>query len=237
MNRLCFVVLILVSAALPANAQARLDAAAKQKIRDYLEARESRGEFSGTVAVRLNGRELYRHSAGKADYELSALFTPKTKFRLASLTKSFTAVAVSLLLKQGALSLDDPLSKFLPEFPNGDQITVRHLLMHKSGIGQADPVSDPGQKFTLREAIERFRLKTPYFAPGTSDRYSNEGYILLAYIVEKASGKSYSEFLQSNIFDPLGLRDTGNFGSSKIVPNRARLRSGASARARAQHIP
>jgi CubicO group peptidase (beta-lactamase class C family) len=197
------------------------DAAVTTKLDDYVSRRIARGEFSGTIVVRQRGRELYRRNAGMANYELGVPIVGATRFRVASITKSFTAAAIVLLEEKKQLSFDDPLSKFLPEFPNGQNITVRHLLLHRSGIGDAGPVEDPSRVYTLREAIERFRTQPPHFAPGTSGRYSGAGYILLAHVVEKVSGRTYGEFLRANLLQPLGMTATGNFTAAEIVPARA----------------
>src|SRR5262249_52037258 len=148
---------------------------------------------------------------GIADATHNVLNRTETTFRVASLTKTFTAAATILLLNQGKLHLDDPLSRFLPDFPNGEHITVEHLLLHQAGVGTLDEPKFSHGALSLNTLVQQIKMQPPLFPPGTDGRYSNEGYLLLAAVIEKVSGMSYAEYLKRNIFDPLGMRSTGNF--------------------------
>lgn len=182
--------------------QARLDA----YIAPYLAA----GDFSGTILIARQHSILVSRAYGLADRAHGTPNTTDTRFRIASLTKTFTAAGILLLVQQGKLRLDDPLSRFFPEFPNGEHITVAQLLLHESGVGTLDEAEVFRDEIPTQELIRRLMQKPPLFAPGSSSSYSNEGYLLLASIIEKVSGLSYGDFLRKNLFVPLGMRHSGN---------------------------
>lgn len=156
-----------------------------------------------------NGVPLVRRSWGFSDVEARVAATPETNYRLASVTKQFTAAAVLLLLQDGKLSLNDSASKWLPSLPKAaGAVTLRQLLTHTSGIIDYEGVVPAGTTTQLLDA-DVLRLIAPhdstYFRPGTSYRYSNSAYALLALVVEHASGKSFATFLRERIFLPLGM--------------------------------
>jgi len=163
---------------------------------------------------------------GLADREHGVPCGPETKYRLGSLTKQFTAMLVMQLQELGKLSTDDMLSKYIPDYPNGDKITVHNLLTHTSGVPNftsfpdyADTMMIPA---SLEELIARFKDKPLDFQPGEKFSYSNSGYILLSYIVEKTGGKRIEELLREMILDPLGMKNTGCDHNADILPHRAR---------------
>jgi CubicO group peptidase (beta-lactamase class C family) len=147
-------------------------------------------------------------------------------FEIGSISKQFTAVAILQLMEQGKLSLQDSINKFIPDYPtHGHKITIEHLLTHTSGIQNYTVIKDFGEKMTLdfksTELIDFFKNEPMEFAPGTKWSYSNSGYYLLGYIVEKVSGKTYPQYVEENFFKPLGMTNS-YFGShSTIVKNRA----------------
>jgi len=169
--------------------------------------------FSGDILVARKGRVIFDKGYGLANRERAAPVTPATKFYIASISKSFTAAAVLLLQERSKLQVNDPVSRFLPDFPNGEKITIHQLLTHTSGI--TDYVRFPDftqisqRPYTAAEAIELFRNKPLLFQPGERSSYSNSNYVLLARIVEKVSGLSFTDFLKTNFFIPLGLKNTG----------------------------
>jgi CubicO group peptidase (beta-lactamase class C family)/ketosteroid isomerase-like protein len=193
--------------------EARVDA--------YLAPYLARRDFSGAILIARGDKVLLRKAYGMASYELAVPNTPDTEFRIASLTKTFTAAAVVMLQEQGRLSFDDRLSKFLPDFPSGEKITVLHLLRHEGGVPDPDYAALYYKQVPLDELIDSFKHKPLQFEPGSRSEYSNAGYVILARIVEKVSGKSYSDFLRDHIFAPLGMADTGYFDQASIVRNRA----------------
>lgn len=165
-----------------------------------------------TVMVIRNGKVLLAKSYGLVDVEAKISSAPDSNYRLASVTKQFTAMAIMRLADAGKLSFDDPITKFFPEFPEyGRSITVRHLLNHTSGLMDYEDLIPKGTTLPVVD-INALRLlqaqdKT-YFAPGTQFRYSNTGFAFLALIVERVSGQTFAAFLKKNIFQPLHMNHT-----------------------------
>ena len=184
------------------------------------------GGFNGTVLIAKKGKVLLSKGYGMANYELDVPNTPQTKFHLASVSKSFTAAAILMLEERGLLNVNDSLKKFIPDYPNGDKITVHHLLTHTSGIANVNnlPDYDAKSRFpqTPASLVEMFKNTPLIMQPGERYNYSNSNYNLLAYIIEKVSGKTYGEFLKENIFQPLAMKDTGHDGQAEtLLKNRA----------------
>ena len=171
-----------------------------------------RGLPGAAVLVVKDGSAIVRKSYGYADLEQRVRVQPTTNFRLASVTKQFTAAAILLLVEDGKLTLDDPVRRWLPSLPTtADPITIRHLLTHTSGLIDYEDVIPSEMTQQLRDADVLTILEHEprlYFAPGTSYRYSNSAYALLALIVGKVSGQSFAEFLKNRIFTPLGMHAT-----------------------------
>ena len=192
-------------------------------VKPYLEL----GGFNGSVLIAKGGKVLFSKGYGMANYELNVPNTSRTRFHLGSVSKTFTAVAIMILQEQGKVYVRDPLSKFIPDYPNGDRITIHHLLTNTSGIPNINNFPDYAKwsKFphTPVDLVELIKHKPLDFEPGSRGyTESNSNYNLLAYIIEKLSGQSYGEFLKQRIFDVLGLGDTGHDGdSSALVANRA----------------
>lgn len=165
------------------------------------------------ILVAQDGKILFEKGYGLADLEHHVRVTPQTKFRIGSITKQFTAAAILKLQEQGKLSVKDKLSKYLPDFPRGDEVTLHHLLTHTSGIhsytdkpGFMKSVTTP---VGTEELINSFKNDPYDFAPGAQWHYDNSGYFLLGYIVERVSGQSYGDFLRQTFFEPLGMTNTG----------------------------
>lgn len=193
-----------------------------QVVRASVEAEE----FSGSVLVARDGEVLLDRGYGFANREWSIPNDGDTRFRLASVTKQFTAVAIMVLHDRGMVDLDAPVKTWLPDAPEAwDQVTVRHLLTHTSGIPNFTDFDDyEAQKTapaTLDSLIALFRDHPLDFQPGADWSYSNSGYILLTAIVEKASGKSYATFIDETLFQPLGMTDSGYDSHAAILPHRA----------------
>ena len=179
-----------------------------------------------SLLVLRDGETLVSRGYGMADLEQGIIADPATNYRLASVTKQFTASAILLLAEDGSLSLDDRVHKWLPSLPaSDDAITLRHLLTHTSGLIDYEDVMPDTITQQLRDADVLHLLEgqnRTYFAPGTGYRYSNSGYALLALIVERASGKPFQDFLRERIFLPLDMRNTLAFvRSGPEVPHRA----------------
>lgn len=196
---------------------------------DYVDSlmRAYEGSVPGaSVLVLRDGEAVVRRSYGLADLERGIAAAPNTNYRLASITKQFTAAAVLLLAEDGKLDLDDGLREWLPSLPaSNGAITLRHLLTHTSGLVDYEEImpADLGRPLRdadvlqLQEDVSRL-----YFAPGSDWRYSNGGYALLALVVERASGRSFPEFLRQRVFLPLGMQNTLAYvQEGPPVPNRA----------------
>src|SRR5687768_17919018 len=205
-------------------AQAKVD-----KLDKLISAYAEYGKFNGSVLVAEKGKVIYKKGFGLADMEWNIPNQPDTKHRLGSITKQFTAVAIMQLVEQGKLKLDVPISSWLPDYPkkSGDVITIHHLLTHSSGI--PNMTSFPGFfKDVMRNSYSPVQLvnisadSTLQFKPGERFAYSNSGYLLLGYIIEKVTGKSYEQVLQENIFTPLKMNNTGYDHHSALLKIRAR---------------
>jgi len=198
-------------------------AAVSIKLDDYMNALTDAGQFSGAVLVAQNGTVLLSKGYGMANDEYSVPNTPQTVFRIASNTKQFTAAAIMKLQEQGRLNVTDLITKYIPDAPpQWKDIRIDELLNHTSGMPREGgyDVTDP-TNIALPDLVHRFYALPLDFEPGTNYSYSNNGYITLSYIIERASGQSYDEYLYQNIFKPLGMDSTGGQETSDIVPNLA----------------
>jgi len=204
-------------------AQAPDTARMEQVVQSYVTAKQ----FMGSVLVARGSEVLLDKGYGFADLEWDVPNSPTTKFRLGSITKQFTAASILLLEERGKLSVNDPVKKHMPDAPAAwDKITIYHLLTHTSGIPNFTSFPEyrsiePFAK-TPAELVTLFRDKPLDFEPGEKWSYSNSGYVLLGYLIEKITGESYAKFVQENIFTPLGMKDSGYDSNSAIIPHRAR---------------
>jgi len=189
--------------------------------------RDYTGNVPGaSVIVVRNGNVLFRRAYGMADLEQRIAATPDTHYRLASVTKQFTAAAILSLADRGKLSLNDPIRRWLPSLPPyADAITIRQLLTHTSGLVDYEDVMPPGRTTQLNDDdVLQLVAAQPatLFPPGTNWRYSNSGYVLLGLIAAKASGESFPAHLHDAIFAPLGMTTTvAHVEGGDTVANRA----------------
>ena len=209
----------LLAAALPAAAETPSEKAAT-----LLDGLIETNDPGAVVLVAQDGKILFEKGRGLADREHHVPVIPQTTFLIGSVTKQFTASAILKLQEEGKLSVDDKLSKYIPDFPRGNEVTLRQLLTHTSGIHNYN--EDPGffdraTNDTTEAFIEAMK-KEPYdFDPGTKWSYVNSGYLVLGYIVEKVSGQSYGDFLRENFFQPLGMTNTGVYSGQTDLPHEA----------------
>lgn len=198
---------------------------AGNKFEDYVGAYIRNGDFSGSILVAKGETIIFRKSYGLANAEWDIPNSEKTKYHIASVTKTFTAAAVVLLEQQGKLKLSDPLSKYVPGYLNGDRITIEQMLVHSSGLPDFYSLPEyPTRKYqrvTLPGLIDWVKTKPLDFLPGSKTSYSNTGYGFLAYIVEQVSGKPYDQFVSQEILKPAGMNDTGTFADESIIRDRA----------------
>ncbi len=178
------------------------------------------------VIVTQNGQVLFKGARGLANVELGIPLTSDNVFRLGSITKQFTAAAVMMLQEQNKLNIKDDIHKYVPDFPTeGNKVTIENLLTHTSGIANYTEDGDLFQKeiqvpTDLDHMLIRFSKHPMPLKTGVAMRYSNTGYVLLGKIIEVASGQSYADFIETNIFKKLGMTSS-RYGGSQIIPNRA----------------
>ncbi len=178
------------------------------------------------VLVMKNDSIVFKKAYGMANVEEHQPITTITNFRLASVTKQFTAMCMMILAERGLLSYEDSLAKFFPDFPSyGRAITVRHLLTHTSGLVDYESLIPDSQTVQVmdKDCLELLKkVDTLCFPPGTKFQYSNTGYAFLALIIEKVSGKRFADFLNENIFEKVGMTTTVAFENGiSTVANRA----------------
>lgn len=184
------------------------------------------GGSGAAVLVAQRGKVLYHKAFGMASIELNVPMQPGSVFRIGSITKQFTAVAILQLMEQGKLSLQDEITKFIPDYPvHGHRITIEHLLTHTSGIRSYTDMEAFGSIITQdkspEELIAFFKNQPMDFAPGTQWNYNNSGYFLLGYIIEQVSGMTYPEYLDTHIFKPLGMKQSYYGSDTRLIPGRA----------------
>ncbi len=202
-----------------ADATARMEAAVQRHV--------AAEQFTGAVLVAKRGVALFDRAYGPANREWEIANTPATHFRIGSITKQFTAVAILVLEERGKLKLTDPISVHVPDAPAAwSKITLHHLLTHTSGIPNV--TSDPefilwkGNPATVTQMVGRFRDLPLDFPVGDRHAYSNSNYLVLGLIVEKVTGgQRFGDFLREHVLDPLGLNDSGLDVNHRILPRRA----------------
>ncbi len=215
----CLIALLLLPAApCPAQDAARMDQIAQSYVANHT--------FMGSVLVARGSQILFSKGYGAADVEWDVPNSPATKFRLGSVTKQFTAASILLLEERGKLSVNDPVKKYMPDAPAAwDKITIFNLLTHTSGIPNFTSFPDytklQSLPTTAEQIVARFRDKPLDFAPGENWNYSNSGYVVLTYIIEKVSGSKYDAFVRDNIFTPLGMKDSGYDSNTEVILRRA----------------
>lgn len=184
--------------------------------------------FNGSALVAENGKVIFKKGYGSANMEWNIPNQPDTKFRLGSITKQFTALLIVKLAEEGKIKLDVPITTYLPDYPkeNGDKITIHNLLTHTSGIPNytnapnflKEKAKNP---YSPADFVKTFSSLPLEFKPGEKFVYSNSGYFLLGYIIEKITGKTYEQYLQETIFTPLKMVNSGYDHSDIIIKNRA----------------
>jgi CubicO group peptidase (beta-lactamase class C family) len=192
----------------------------------YLETAAVKGHFSGAILVAERGKPLVAKAYGLANAEHQVPNTTRTKFRIGSVTKQFTAAAVMMLQERGKLSVSDPIDKYLDDIPDRWKgITIRQLLSHTSGLMHSWALPDFEKTImipaTPEQTLARFKDQPLVSKPGEGFLYSGLGYFILARVIEKVTGGTYDAFLKENIFTPLGMSDTGSDHPEAVIANRA----------------
>lgn len=200
----------------------------EQQIDKLMSLYHEYGQFNGSVLVSEGGQVIYKNGFGYANMEWNIPNTPDTKFRIASITKQFTATAVLQLVEQGKIKLDNTLSDYLPYYrkDTGQKVTIHQLLNHTSGI--PNYTSLPGfwdtmlhNYYPVDTLIVKFCSEDLEFEPGTDYRYNNSAYVILGAIIEHVSEQTYEEYLQEHIFEPAGMKNSGYDHHETILAKRA----------------
>ncbi|WP_299218621.1 serine hydrolase [uncultured Aquimarina sp.] len=180
----------------------------------------------GSVLVSKKGSVIYNYHYGKANLELDVTTSSKSVYRIASLSKQFTAIAILKLAEEQKLSLEDDIKKYLPDYPTQDKtITLEHLLSHTSGIKDYLNIESFNKAFqrqdmSPKELIDFFKNQPMDFEPGSKYQYSSSGYIILGHIIEVISGISYEDYMKETIFKPIGLNNTFYDNTETLIKNR-----------------
>ncbi|WOD43574.1 serine hydrolase domain-containing protein [Hwangdonia lutea] len=175
--------------------------------------------------VAKEGKPIYRKAFGKANIELDVNMKPDNVFQIGSMTKQFTAVGIMILEEQGKLNVNDTISKYIPDYPNGNNIAIHHLLTHTSGIKDFTKMksimSIARKDLTPKDLVDFFKDEPTDFQPGEQFDYNNSGYVVLGYIIEIVSGKAYEDFIEQNIFEKVGMNNSRYASEREIVKDRA----------------
>ena len=179
----------------------------------------------GVFMVSQHGKPVYQKAFGKANLELDVDLIPQSVFQIGSMTKQFTAIAVLILEERGKLKVTDPVSKYIPDYPSGNKITIHHLLTHTSGIKDFTKMKSLSniaqQEMTPKMMVDFFKNEPVDFEPGEKFDYNNSGYVVLGYIIELVSGESYANFISKYIFEKAGMTQSSYATDRAIVHNRA----------------
>lgn len=179
----------------------------------------------GVFLITQKGKPVYKKAFGKANLELDSQMTSENVFQIGSMTKQFTAIAILMLEQQGKLNVTDPVSKYIPDYPNGHSITIHHLLTHTSGIKdftKMKSLSEIAQKeMTPKMMVDFFKNEAVDFIPGEKFEYNNSGYVVLGYLIELTSGTTYETFIRQQIFDRLDMTHSYYASDRKVIPMRA----------------
>jgi len=185
-----------------------------------------------SVMVIKDGKVVFDKSFGLANVETNEKASSQTNYRLASITKQFTAMGILVLENKGVIKVDDPVSKYLPELKEiAPKVTLRHLLTHTSGLPEYDTLLPEDDKTQIvdKDVLALITKAKPdaFVAPGKRYKYNNTGYALLALVIERASKQSFAEFMKKSVFTPLGMTQTMVYDAKAKIPNRAYGYSGA----------
>jgi CubicO group peptidase (beta-lactamase class C family) len=214
----CIGILLLILAPYFASAQTKQ----AEEIDAFVRPLVKVNQFSGVILALYKGKLIYEKAFGIAQAELDVPNRIDTRFCIASVTKPMTQAIAIRLIEEGKLGLQDKLSKWLPDFPNGEQITVEMLIQHRSGIPHRGTKEvEETLRYTAADMVEKARQVKLEFKPGEDEGYSSLGYSVLARVLELASGKNFSQLLQEYIFTPAGMKNSVDFNGEAIMPRRA----------------
>lgn len=184
------------------NSKIKIQDPIRAKIKNYLLSRK----INGSIAVVNNNKVIFNEGVGYANFQKKLLNTPATTHPIGSITKSLVATSIMQLQEKGKLNIQDPVAKYLPDFPNGKNIKLIHLLTHTSGIHARVP---SGKAKTPKELVQGIEKKTIKFAAGTKWNYRDENYVVLGYILQQVTGTSLHKYIAKNIFEKAGMKHSG----------------------------
>jgi CubicO group peptidase (beta-lactamase class C family) len=208
-----------------AAAPTRTDPERVKALEEFVQRQAEADAFSGVVMLAKDGKPLFAAAYGEANKEARRKNGLETAFNLASMNKMITAVAVAQLVEAGKLSFDDPLAKYVPDYPNpraARQIRIGHLLSHTAGLGSylGSGISS-SRAATVDEMLRFARDSEPAFTPGSRWDYSNTGFLVLGKVIEKASGQSYFDYVREHVLVPAGMRGTEWYAKDRLPPQAA----------------
>ena len=196
-------------------------------LREKLEKDSSADKFAGAVAVAKDGKVIFKGAYGMADREKKIPNTLETKFRIGSMNKMFTATSILQLVQAGKIALNDPMGKYITDYPNKEvasKVTIQQLLTHTGGTGDIfGPEFDAHRKElkTLQDYLNLYGKRQLEFEPGSRWEYSNYGFLLLGVVVERVSGKNYYDYVNENVYGPAGMTASGSLTEDQVVANRS----------------
>lgn len=193
-----------------------------KQIDDFVNQFAKAGQFGGVVLASENGKIIYQKAFGLANAEHKIANQLNTRIGIASITKPMTVVILNRLVEEGKIAVSDKLTKYVPDFPNGDKITIEMLARHRSGIPhRVMPPEAEALPYSSAEFVEKVKLSKLAFEPGTQRLYSSGGYAVLARTLEIASGKTYAQLLQQYVFGPAGMTDSLTFNGEMVMERKA----------------
>jgi CubicO group peptidase (beta-lactamase class C family) len=193
-----------------------------QKIDALIRPFAAANQFSGVVLAAEDGKVIYEKAFGMANADYKIPNQVNTRIGIASITKLMTSVILTRLVEQKRIAPADKLAKYIPDFPNGDKITIEMLARHRSGIPhRVMPPEMESVAYSSAEFVAKVKQAKLAFEPGTARLYSSAGYAVLARTLEIASGKSYAQLLQENVFTPAGMTDSVDFDGEAVIERRA----------------
>ena len=198
------------------------------RLEQYMDERAANGEFSGSVVLAKDGKPLFAKAYGMADMESGRKNTLDTPINLGSMNKMFTGLAITQLVAQGKLAFTDPVGKYLPDYPNQqvrDEVTIHQLLTHTSGLGSYwsdEYVAVKDSITNISGFAELFATQPLMFEPGSDQRYSNAGPVVLGLIIEAITDETYYDFIRKNVYQPAGMQNSDHYTKTETASGKAK---------------